>query len=300
MNEHYKTHLDKSIHECKGFAPRQRQNEQSLGTVPSKPVFNHDASLDMGAHPFNNAVHPRTVFDVNGFTAGGDYLDALTDGSVSPNHDEDSVQFIQSLIPGRHLGDVDGFGVQLSTTPLNSDTSIQNVAPPCSVDLSDLPSPSVRGNDQECGCIACLEERSRWRYEKGRTEHPFVITCPVPDCNCRVPDCNKIFFLNHEYQEFCSHNFDRQFKQGAEKYACNAPDCGHILKRWPDLLRHSRTYCIRGPQFPCNEFGCSRGGDNGFHRKEKLKDHQRKVHQGNVAPKRPGQPMRPLKAKVQK
>ena len=288
LNEHYKTHLDKSIDERKEFAPWQPQNYQFLGTVPSKFVFNHDTDYYMGAHPFNNAVHPTAVFDINGFITGSDYSDALTDGFVSPGHDKDGIQFIDNLIPGTYSGDVSGFDDQLSTTPMYPDSFMRKFAPPCSVESSDLISPLVHGNDQECGCIPCLEERIDLNLRNLRNLGGF--TCPVPDCNNENrPDRNQHYG-----------NFDEHFKQGDEKYACNAPDCGHVSKRWLDLRRHSRTHCVRSPQFPCNEVGCSRGGDSGFHRKDKLMDHQRKVHQGNMAPKHPGQAMRPLQPRVQK
>ena len=292
LNEHYKTHFDKSLDECQEFAPWQRQNEQSLGTVLSESIFNHDTGYYMGAYPFNSAVHPTAVSDINGFITGSDYSDALTDGFVSPGHDKDGIQFIDNLIPGTYSGDVNGFDIQLSTTPMHSDSSIQKVAPPCSVGSSDLISPLVHGSDQECGCIACLKERLDLNLRN--FGYSGVFTCPVPDCK-KIP-----FFKI--YQDRYSHRdyFDEHFTQSDKKYTCNAPDCGHISKRWPDLRRHSRTHCVRSPQFPCSQFGCSRGGNNGFHRMDKLKDHQRKVHQGNVAPKRPGQPMRPLQPKVRK
>ena len=58
--------------------------------------------------------------------------------------------------------------------------------------------------------------------------------------------------------------------------------CKTTLRRWGDLLRHSRAkHCENREKFPCPFPHCKRAGENGFPRKDKLKDHQNSVHRGD-------------------
>ena len=249
----------------------------------------------MATQPFNK---PRAVFDINAPDVVLDHSGALTSGLVFPYHHEDNVQFAQSSLSEESSWDGSGLNADLSTTPLTSDASIhpQNIVPVTSLDSVGLTSPSVRGNHQECPCVTCLQKRCIF-LSRNICVRPFIpgipLICPVPECILASPsEFSDAWY--HSYEGFPLH-----FKQGPERFICILSGCGHISKRWSDLQRHSRTHCIDGPQYPCPEFGCSRGGDSGFHRKDKLQDHRRKVHQGNVAPRRSGQPLRPLKAKAQ-
>lgn len=78
------------------------------------------------------------------------------------------------------------------------------------------------------------------------------------------------------------------YKKG--KYHCKEPGCSDAAgcTKWSELKRHYQKHCIRAKLFPCDVPWCSRHGEgNGFPRFDKLRDHQRAMHDGKAAPGRP-------------
>ena len=64
------------------------------------------------------------------------------------------------------------------------------------------------------------------------------------------------------------------------KFHCHAPDCKAAFKSMADLKRHSAMHCTNPVMHSCEKPGCDRVGDNGFTRKDKLRDHLRQKHKG--------------------
>jgi hypothetical protein len=63
-----------------------------------------------------------------------------------------------------------------------------------------------------------------------------------------------------------------------KKYICPVETCKHkTFTRKADLERHNLTHTGKRP-FECRFRGCNRVGKNAFPRRDKLVDHQRKVH----------------------
>lgn len=70
---------------------------------------------------------------------------------------------------------------------------------------------------------------------------------------------------------------------GNDRYKCNEPSCADItFSRLADLKRHYATrHALVRPQHWCPIVGCRRsqdGEDEGFVRKDKLKDHMKQAH----------------------
>jgi hypothetical protein len=61
-------------------------------------------------------------------------------------------------------------------------------------------------------------------------------------------------------------------------FVCTYPGCRWTkpFKRKADLERHEKKH--RRPDLDCSVDGCDRKGAHGFHRQDKLRDHQRKKH----------------------
>jgi hypothetical protein len=62
------------------------------------------------------------------------------------------------------------------------------------------------------------------------------------------------------------------------RYFCTHEGCDKTFRRYGDLRRHFRKHFICSRAFHCHHLGCHRNGDNGFYRKDKFVDHQRKKH----------------------
>jgi hypothetical protein len=79
----------------------------------------------------------------------------------------------------------------------------------------------------------------------------------------------------------------RDQETSAYSFKCCDLKCNHkTFRRMYDLARHyDGTHATAGPEFWCVADGCERSafvGDRPFPRKDKLKDHVRKVHGGMV------------------
>ena len=137
---------------------------------------------------------------------------------------------------------------------------------------------SVLGLHEGCTCPACIQER------------PFTARTPGDGGYrgaCRMPNCSLVTLNGdgsaesaiglHRYS-IIAHERSHYFHQ--DKYRCAEKDCTASFKQWRDLKRHYRAkHYTKTPAFPCNVIGCQYGGENGFHRKDKLTSHYKNVHQ---------------------
>jgi len=149
----------------------------------------------------------------------------------------------------------------------------------------------VLDNLEGCTCLGCVQERPIIHVQ---IDDRFVGAC------CRIPPCTfsismwspignlenlprVLLPLKFIYgKELCSHEGTHFKHQG--RYKCAEGDCGHLTKEWRDLKRHYRAkHCTKTPDFPCDVLGCKFGGENGFHRKDKLASHYKNIHQGIAA-----------------
>lgn len=125
------------------------------------------------------------------------------------------------------------------------------------------------GLDSQCRCSSCVI--------KGVAElRADTIACPATDCTQII----SVYHLKRHWQQHC-------FVNGL--HHCDTPGCSHKSKRRGDLERHIRTsHCLDAKKYSCSFPGCERGGDNGFPRKDKLKDHFENIHRGvGIPPKQP-------------
>ena len=124
----------------------------------------------------------------------------------------------------------------------------------------------------ECDCIKCVIKHWKAlssRYGKFAEGQP-----------CFFYSCDKeTFGLFRDWKK----HFRSHFKPD-KKYACPAPNCKTVFNRFAELERHSTTHCRKPREFPCPEVGCTRSGQNGFPRKDKLKSHMSNMHKGQAAP----------------
>ena len=141
----------------------------------------------------------------------------------------------------------------------------------------------------DCKCIACRDSLYRGPYtlDHGvpRDEaHSWIELCDISDCDSRygirrVPDTEHLFKtkVGHRRDLSC---------------CCAAAACNFVSDRWCDLRRHHVTkHCINPKRYPCPEPFCVYGGENGFKRLDKLKDHHRKVHEEKLRPIRIQRPL---------
>ncbi len=96
--------------------------------------------------------------------------------------------------------------------------------------------------------------------------------------------------INHEYSHY--------FMHGEPPFQCADGHCKFTTKRWSDLVRHCKSRHCTGPkEFPCPVPYCKYSGNNGFARKDKLRSHQRNVHETRVMPA-PSQGLRAIQPAV--
>ena len=68
----------------------------------------------------------------------------------------------------------------------------------------------------------------------------------------------------------------------APKISCTDPTCSKSFTRRTDMVRHARKHNFSAQKFPCTAAGCQYVGNQGFLRKDKLRDHVRSVHGGGM------------------
>jgi len=146
--------------------------------------------------------------------------------------------------------------------------------------LTDQPSDSMQSH--ECTCPACFQEKPLVVVSE------YGVVCRLA---CRLATCSKNVHyypygdrmgLSPRPQDLLVHEKSHYEHHGGFK--CAEGDCGHLAKEFRDLKRHYRAkHCTKTPGYPCDVLGCKFGGDNGFHRKDKLASHYKNMHQRGVA-----------------
>ena len=153
--------------------------------------------------------------------------------------------------------------------------------------LSSGQASSSTNDSKDCACIVCLE-----------------IGCPHSRDNegfrCHVEGCDYTGeFYSHDH---LSLHEKSHYTQGPiifePPYYCPVTNCRFSSKRWPDLCRHTTTkHCNNPVKFECSVIGCKYHGEgNGFTRKDKLTDHCRKMHRGQVVPRQVVRTLKPAPA----
>ena len=143
---------------------------------------------------------------------------------------------------------------------------------------------SSTSGSKNCACIVCLE-----------------IGCPrSPDKSqfrCRVESCSR-----HNDGDYIGWHEKSHYKQyWKSPFCCPVTNCRFSTKRWPDLCRHTTAkHCNNPAKFECSVIGCKYHGEgNGFTRKDKLRDHCRKMHRGQVVPRQVVRTLEPAPASSQ-
>ena len=143
---------------------------------------------------------------------------------------------------------------------------------------------SSTNGSKNCACIVCLEIGCR----------------RSPDMNqfrCRIESCS-----THSYGDLIGSHEKRHYQQDRmireSPFCCPVRNCRFSSKRWPDLYRHTTAkHCNNPVKFECSVMGCKYHGEgNGFTRKDKLTDHYRKMHRGQVVPGQVVRTLRPAPA----
>ena len=160
----------------------------------------------------------------------------------------------------------------------------------------------------QCSCMKCAflgtYNSITWTKTK-RTEDwdaVFSTLCRIPDCTKRIELQTRYFNVNESKKlqyDVVSHERTHYGQPGA--YRCLEAGCQVTAKKFYDLRRHYRgKHCSNVVKYPCKELGCRYSGDNGFVRKDKLKDHQRNVHGGRANPAKSLQPLKPKMEEVER
>ena len=113
-----------------------------------------------------------------------------------------------------------------------------------------------------CPCPVCMF--------KGLEDYMYCAGYPYP----RHWPCGKVRYFDSPRQHLKDHH------RWNNKFHCHAPDCKAAFKSMADLKRHSGMHCTDPVMYSCEKPGCDRVGDNGFTRKDKLRDHVRQKHKG--------------------
>ena len=125
----------------------------------------------------------------------------------------------------------------------------------------------MEGHRIPCTCIVCTYSTICYsRQVQYNTPH---YSCPI---------CDKVLCNVKRYRK----HFKTHFEEDDGTYACSHGKCKETLKHWRDFKRHSKAHCIRPELFDCGAPGCDRKGVNGFPRKDKMRDHWRKIHARTV------------------
>lgn len=133
-------------------------------------------------------------------------------------------------------------------------------------------SPSLNSLGHHCICIVCLSA--------GEARHQKMTCFP-----CRVQGCREAFSKDTSSiagATTCLDHEKRHFLTADRKYKCAQQICHAATKKFSDLKRHyTSTHCANRTKYPCSVIGCKYSGNNGFPRKDKLKDHFNNMHKGN-------------------
>ena len=164
-----------------------------------------------------------------------------------------------------------------------------------------------------CACFYCkhgiIVDRDHWFLRDWFRDHDLLSGSDILDSPnlpwmfrtifidaCSARDCD----LPHGVirQGGTEHLFSPQLCNGQVQYRCAVQGCHYFSIRRYELKRHHAVkHCTQPKRFPCPEPYCKYGGENGFKRPDKLKDHQKKIHEGKP---KPGQALRPIKSAATK
>lgn len=163
-----------------------------------------------------------------------------------------------------------------------------------------------------CACFCCKHRISlndRWWFSKPPNRE-FVSVNDMLDDQwerayplsmilinlCSTPDCDRPHGIDRRTET--SHLFSPQLCSDKDRYRCAVYGCQYFAIRRSDLRRHHAVkHCTQPKRFQCPEPYCKYGGENGFKRLDKLKDHQKKIHEGKF---KPGQALRTIKSAATK
>ena len=147
-----------------------------------------------------------------------------------------------------------------------------------------------------CICLGCL----CWP-----TDVMFLDLSRPVDISCRIPDCswthhieNWLYFGRDSKDQIAHHEKGHFFERtpGRDAFTCKHEHCIYTTKRSSDIKRHyAAKHCKNAKKFPCTVIGCKFSGDNGFSRKDKMRDHLKAGHRSMFTP---GKPVRTIKSKA--
>ena len=154
------------------------------------------------------------------------------------------------------------------------------------------------------GCSSILSSISDRYMHEYTTHYPlirqdFSLPCRVPGCGHEESAYHPLTFdeshVSHERAHFKVQDEEENDKKSKKaSYFCDVPNCKYKTARWPDLIRHTtHKHCTAPRKLPCPVIGCKYSGENGFTRKDKLKNHCQKVHAGMVLPGQANSAIRP-------
>ena len=127
---------------------------------------------------------------------------------------------------------------------------------------------------------------AKWRY----------LLCWLLVNACSAPDCDRPHGVRRQTET--QHLFSPQLCNDQVRYRCAVQGCHYFSVRRFELKRHhAAKHCTQPERFPCPEPYCKYGGDNGFIRPDKLKEHHKKIHEGKH---KPGQALRTIKSAATK
>ena len=252
----------------------------SWNSVSFDQVSNNTQPNPADNEPFLSTELDTNAFSINNPTSaallnyGGCAIDQTQAGYMKASNDDTELDSA-SAIPRSD---------SCSLTPRASDTlaTIGNSHHPF----------SVGGLGRDCECVACVFER---QAEDSKTKlvgyySPYKYNC------CFQPCLSHTFYEKVEWKR----HYGTHLKQEG-RFPCNSGNCKNSKRsftRFVDLLRHSTNiHCLNPKKFPCDVLGCKYGGDNGFLRKDKLKDHKKNVHERKPVFGTP-RPLRAIKPKT--
>lgn len=146
-----------------------------------------------------------------------------------------------------------------------------------------------------CVCLGCL----CWPTNEKISElsRPLKVSCRIPDCSWtfRTYDLPQIRWQLVEVHQHEKDHFIEQ-TPGRDAFTCKHEHCIYTTKRSSDIKRHyAAKHCKNAKKFPCTVVGCKFSGDNGFSRKDKMRDHLKAGHRSMFTP---GKPVQTIKSKA--
>ena len=143
-----------------------------------------------------------------------------------------------------------------------------------------------------CRCFSCWYDLTK-KLSPNTSRSKLTLKCPILRCHEPVDiSANYGPCFMCPYQRHVRHVIGHIKQQNA--YHCPEDDCSVKVKAWSDLRRHiTNEHCFNPTKFPCKVPWCKRSGDNGFTRKDKLRDHVRNTHEKGYVPGRANRPIKP-------